>query len=120
MTKPICDNCFYRWLYEGKAYCSLIEEEHGGNIKADRTECQLYLKKGTEPQWPCRVCGANTFSEAHSADYRGHICGNCEWNEKKAKDEQEAKENRRQNIKKVTEILGGDKETAEKIVDGLK
>ena len=114
--KIICKTCYYRKYYGGKHWCSIIENESGGNIEANLTKCPHYLKKGTEPKWLCDVCGKNTFGHnAHGKDGKWY-CDDCWWEKENKKWAKEKADKHKENVKKISQILGGDKEKAEKIL----
>lgn len=119
MSKIICKTCYFRERFEKDDWCKVIENEGGGNEKADRTKCSCYLKKGTELKWLCCECGKNTYGEASTSTEGKHWCSDC-WGKKEAKeykDKEKAKYLR--NIKIVEDILGGDEKTAKRIIDSL-
>jgi len=112
MKKIKCKTCFWRRKseYDGKDYCYLIVDKTGRNIEANRTECDFYLKKGTEPKWLCSICGKNTFGETSISENGKQYCSDCYWKEK----EKERKRERAKKIKKLKELVG--KEKAEEII----
>ena len=122
MKKPICKTCFHRWYCKeyNKNYCSLIENEHGGNIKADKTECDFYLKKGTEPKWLCSLCGKNTFGGRLISENGKHYCDDCYWKLEYQRHKADRRLKRLENIKIVADILGGNRKTAKKIINAIK
>jgi hypothetical protein len=114
MKEIICKSCFFR----DKKWCKLIEDEYGGSIIANQTECPYYLKKGTEPKWLCWKCGTNTYGESATHEGGRIWCSDC-YNKEQHK-QFKAKEKARylKNIKKVNEIIK-DKKTAKIIVDSI-
>ena len=122
MKKPICKTCFHRWYCkeDNENYCSLIENEHGGNIKADKTECEFYLKKGTEPKWLCCKCKKNTFGESSHSEDGKHYCVDCYFKKENKRYKEEQRIKKLENIKIVADILGGNTKTAKKIINAIK
>lgn len=126
MKKIICSNCFYRWHFDGDDYCKMIEKEHGGNIIADKTECLDYLKKGTEPKYPCFICKKNAFGEGFTMEEGKTYCQDCWYvkqieeckKEEVAKDKKQKAERNRK-IKELRKILNGDKKKIKQITDLL-
>lgn len=116
-NKIICKDCFYRDRYEKKDYCKIIEEEHGGNIEANRTECESYLKKGTEPKWLCCVCKINTYGERSTTENRKIYCDDCYWKKSMREDEKEARIAKNLKIEKLRKILNGDKKKIKQVMD---
>ena len=120
MTKPICKSCYFKCRFEKEDWCEIIENEHGGSIKANRTECHCYLKKGTEPKWLCCKCGKNTFGKAAYRESGKWWCNNCHYKEEARRWAREKAIKYKENLKKLSDILGGDKKKAEKIMELLK
>lgn len=118
--KIICKTCFNKWRFEKEDYCKIIETEGGGSIKADRTECRFYLKKGTEPKLLCSQCGKNTYGDASMSEMGKHYCEDCYWKKEQKKWLAKERLKKLENIKKVAEILEGDKYLAKKIVEAIK
>jgi len=103
-NKIICKTCFWKWTdaYYKEDYCGLIENEYGGNIEATETECKFYLKKGTEPKWPCAICGKNTYGRSAVGEGEKWYCSSCHWKKEREKAEKE----RAIKIKKLNELVG--------------
>jgi len=86
--KIICKTCFWYSRFQKQDWCRLIENEGGGSIKANQTECKFYLKKGTEPKWLCCMCKKNTYGESSTSTGGKHYCSSC-WFEKERKERED-------------------------------
>ena len=75
----ICKTCFWCGTHRKESWCKIIENEGGGSCSADRIECELYLKKGTEPQMPCAMCGKNTYGESSIGTSGKWYHDSCHW-----------------------------------------
>jgi hypothetical protein len=105
----LCKTCYFKEHFDHTDYCSLIENEGGGSVIADKKECKLYLKKGTEPHWDCCMCGTNTYGHASTGTGGKTYCSGC-WSKKEYKEylkSQRIKE--KENLKKVASIVGIEK-----------
>jgi len=119
MKKIICKTCYFRDRFEKEDWCKIIENEGGGSIEADQTECPYYLKKGTEPKWLCYKCGKNTYGGSSTSSEGKHWCSSC-WCKKEAEEHIKRERIKRlEDTKKVEDILGGDEKTARIIIDTL-
>lgn len=99
----------------------MIENEDGGSIEANLTECEHYLKKGTEPKWLCCMCGKNTYGHSSISFSGKHYCESCYW--KKEAKEKEAKEKEekdkikyKRNILKISRAMGCSLKKAEEVL----
>ena len=99
MKKTICKTCFNHWRSDGEDWCKIIENEGGGSIPANKTECDHYLKKGTEPKWLCCKCGKNVFGEPATAENKKWYCSDCWW-------KKETKERKIELAKKQKQMVG--------------
>ena len=99
--KILCKTCYWQYKDRDVEICSIIENKHGGSINADKTECDLYLKKGTEPKQPCVMCGDNTYGQHCTGDITGWYCLDC-WIKKEA--ERDKKEKQKKLAKKQKAI----------------
>lgn len=107
----ICKTCYFREKYENDFWCKIIENEGGGSIKANLTECEHYLKKGTEPKWSCVVCGKNTYGESSTSEGGKTYCSNCYWKMEGKKYKQKIKDRNDEIIKII-----GDKKKADEVI----
>ena len=114
----ICKTCFWKDRFEKQDWCKLIENEGGGSIKANQTQCEGYLRKGTEPKMLCSVCGKNTFGESSTSDNTGHYCSDCHWEIERREYRAKQKIKRLENIEIVRKIVGS-KKLAVKIIKEL-
>ena len=103
-NKTICKTCFWRWRskYDGKDYCGIIENGTGGSIEANLTKCNFYLKKGTEPKWPCAICGKNTYGGSAVGEDGKWYCYSCYCKKEREKAEKE----RAVKIEKLKKLVG--------------
>jgi len=99
MKKTICKTCFNHWRSDGEDWCKIIENEGGGSIPANKTECDHYLKKGTEPKWLCCKCGKNVFGGSATAENKKWYCSDCWW-------KKETKERKIELAKKQKQMVG--------------
>ena len=100
-----CKTCFWKWRFEKEDWCKTIEGVHGGSIRADRTKCELYLKKGTEPKELCCVCGKNTFGESATGEGGKWWCNPCRFKKEHKKSEKEKQAKYKKVASEILEIL---------------
>ncbi len=105
VKKIKCYNCFYRWRFQGKSYCDLIEDEYGGSVIANRLDCENYIKKGTEPRYLCAFCGKNTFGKSAIGEKGKWYCKDCYKKMKMEKEAEEIKQIRQRITKEITEEI---------------
>ncbi len=105
MKEIKCKSCFWRWREDKEDWCKIMEYEHGGSMKADRTECILYMKKGTEPKELCCVCGKNTFGESATGEGGKWFCTSCHFKMEHKKSEKEKQEKYKKVASEILEIL---------------
>ncbi len=104
--KPcLCKTCFWKWRDDKEDWCQTIEDGHGGSIKADRTECDLYRKEGTEPVWKCAGCGKNVFGESATGEDGKWWCNPCRFKMEHKKSEKEKKEKYKKIATEILEIF---------------
>jgi len=116
MNKIICQTCFSRVRDGGINYCNLIENENGGNMEANLTECEHYLKKGTEPLWLCCMCGKNTYGGSLTIENGKYYCDSCYWKKEAKEKEEKDKIKYKRNIEKISCAMGCSLKKAEEVL----
>jgi len=119
MSKILCKTCFHRWRADKKDWCGLIVKSDGSSFKANKTKCEHYLKKGTEPQWLCCICGKNTYGQSARGSGGKWYCEGCYWKKEEKEWKKQKVLRERQDIKKVAELVGN-KKLAKKIIETIK
>lgn len=119
MKKILCKTCYFQWHFEKRAWCSIIETESGGSIEANQVKCPHYLKRGTEPQWLCCKCGKNVFGHSATGEGGKWWCNSCYLKEETKRRVKEKAIQHRENLKKISDILGGDTKKAKQIMELL-
>jgi hypothetical protein len=117
--KILCKTCYFRWRFEKEDWCKIIENEGCGSIKADKTKCDIYLKRGMEPKWLCYMCGNNTYGESSVSGGGKHYCSDCHSKKEHKEWLERERIKKLENIKRISNILGGDEKTAKKIIKTL-